>query len=244
MSERYYLQGDGKIVTTETIKELFGGYPVSSTDLDYIAFLGRLMNEKVGHEKFEIRVKKQQELPDPLWQRHSSWSGDHLGYANAAATSTIGLYGCVITGIAWVNYAITGRATFPPDVQAGLVEHQGYAGDTHNLVVWERVDDAFPGIKYDGFIVTPTRPAPIDRISETLNKGGFAICQVDFKPSDQVIQSHYVVVVSLSPDQKTAKIMDPWTGEFSECPPMYYNAGWHDPQAARIFMRTALYLPA
>lgn len=156
----------------------------------------------------------------PLYgQRDARWALERLG----GGQTTIGRYGCVITCLAMAASAETGREITPSYVNAGMQAIGGYTGENRNLVVWRKVPKALPCLSYKGVVWCRWDPAPLDRINDTLRRGGYVLAKVDFQPGGD-INSHYVLLVREVGGGYL--IHDPWTGKAHEFPPAYCRAGW------------------
>lgn len=121
----------------------------------------------------------------PLSQRDKRWSAIKLGSSN----TTIGDFGCTITCIAMII------GTTPDVVNERMKQVAGFAEG--NLVIWAKIDEAFPGIKtrrvwsYDNADVK----ANVKRV----------LVEVDGKPIGGY--RHWVVYVG------SQKLYDPWDGK-------------------------------
>lgn len=121
----------------------------------------------------------------PLSQRDKRWSAIKLGTSN----TTIGDFGCTITCIAMIV------GTTPDVVNERMKQVAGFAEG--NLVIWAKIDEAFPGIHarrvwtYDNADVK----ANIKRV----------LVEVDGKPIGGY--RHWVVYVG------SQKLYDPWDGK-------------------------------
>ncbi len=121
----------------------------------------------------------------PLSQRDKRWKDIKLGTSN----TTIGNYGCTITAIAM----IIGTT---PDV---VNERMKQVGGFHkgNLVIWKKIEEAFPGIK-------TRRVWSYDNADVKANVK-HVLVEVDGKPIGGF--RHWVVYVG------GQKLYDPWDGK-------------------------------
>lgn len=121
----------------------------------------------------------------PLSQRDKRWKDIPLGFSS----TTIGDYGCTITCIAMI------LGTTPDVVNERLKTVNGYAQG--NLVVWAKLEEAFPGIKikrvwtYDNEDVKKNVPN--------------VLVEVDGKPIGGY--RHWVVYIG------NQQMIDPWDGK-------------------------------
>lgn len=130
-------------------------------------------------------------------QRDERWAKYKIGTA-----LTIGQAGCLVTAAASI-LCDAGFSTDPERLCAWLDGHAGFAAGA--LFVWSAID-ALNVVKSSGLVNCPG-PAPIERIRETLGRGGFCIAQMDFNPGGAVDQ-HWVRVLNV--DRNNALVMDPW----------------------------------
>lgn len=179
-----------------------------------------------------------------VWQRDPLYATHHLGYAHASSKSTIGNYGCVVCSFAMGLQILTGKFYTPMAVNKRMVDISGFGGDTHNLFVWERGENAYPDIKFDAWIISEEIPAQVERMKKHLEGGGICISQVDFNTADRKVQSHYLLVTEISDDLQTGTAADPWTGRMITIPPAYINPAWKPFNFGRAIMRTAFYSKA
>lgn len=239
MSNVYYLENKGKVWYV-------GDIPWATSEEELAWFVAWELNKT--DPGWAVMAFKRESLADDfevVWQRDPRWINAKLGYANAAAGSTIGNYGCVLCSFTMVLSMVHDNQFFSPvDVNKRMVEVSGYSGDTRNLWTWAKAEEAYPEVSYDAWYVSVVRPAPVERMKEHLDAGGFLICQVDFKPVDTTVQSHYLTVLEISDDLKIGKAADPWTGRIVEIPPAYFNADWTPVDFGRAIMRSAFYSKA
>lgn len=143
----------------------------------------------------------------PYSQRDTKWSKEKLGLSGAAATSTIGLYGCKVTalaeGLLRFDYSYT-----PSTMNAFLRDNGLYTGSTKNLI-----DDA--NITKAGFITSFKRVdnwnGNLEELTELL-KTSVVIGEVSPVPIGGAVGSQHFVGID-SVDGKNVVITDPWFGD-------------------------------
>jgi len=150
----------------------------------------------------------------PLNQRDSRWSSKKLGTSSV----NIGGYGCVITCISMLC-TYYGHEVTPDQLNQMLINVGGFAQT--NLMIWEKLHDLFPDIKWDGRIDCPDVPAPLETIDSYLNKSMPVIVCVDFDPKEG-LQQHFVLIIGK--ENNDYFINDPWTGET-----YFFTAKYGDP---------------
>lgn len=206
----------------------------------YHSQVADVMREHFGPDALEVCLVLDGEfsIPDPVWQRDPRWRDAKLGYSDSGADSTLGRYGCVVCSFAWILSVIHQEDVLPVRVNAEFASASVFGGETRNLVVWDRVDDAYPIIKVTDDVICTTVPAPIARMREWLDlrEGRFLICQFDFEPGGAV-QSHYSPVISITDDGAVGKLADPWTGQVAPVPPGYMHKDWRPWDFGRAVLR-------
>ncbi len=124
------------------------------------------------------------------------WSGARLGLPNAAADSTIGNYGCTLTCLTMLaNRA--GHAITPDGLNAALAalgDGGGFAGDTHNLMVFNGLTQIYPEFKLAGRIWQADIAAGMARIDVALASGAAVVVQLDSMPGASGLQEHWVLL--------------------------------------------------
>lgn len=179
-------------------------------------------------------------LPTPmLSQRDPAWANLKLGFG----PTTIGQYGCVITSLAMMLTTYLASPVNPVDVNQALKSVDGYAGQNANLVIWQKVTEAFPQIKLDNIQYCRTVPAPVDDIDRFIADRKIPIIQVDSSFSQSGIQSHWLPLTGGNQsDGYTAH--DPWLIPDEQSPitipPKYAKPGW---DAARAIYAVVYYSP-
>lgn len=170
-----------------------------------------------------------------LSQLDERWKNIPLGTSGSA---TIGSHGCLITSAVpmWWGHR---QYDDPATLNYYLCNEGGYIGG--NLAVFSKL--APPGYSVE-VVDCKLVPAPVRKISQCLDDGGFPLVQVDFRPGGSV-QQHWVRILELDED---AKIHDPWlsTGESYWLCRRYGHWSWPSGLAgvSRAIFRMALYTPA
>src|SRR5512135_280122 len=115
-------------------------------------------------------------LPTDYGQRLPAWATMHYGLPQAAATSTIGEYGCKLCCYALI---LDQR----PDVlQKQFAENHVYKDSgTFNFIVDDRIPLLYPHLVYHGRYDCPDDPAPLSLVDEWLTKHGFLLTYVYVK---------------------------------------------------------------
>lgn len=142
----------------------------------------------------------------PLFsQRDERWRYDKLG----TSVSTIGSYGCTMTGASAI-VVYFGGDTDPQRLNKLLTEKGLYYNK--NLFVFDCLDNLF-NVKIDwtNFIDCATVPAPLDKIDAQLAKKFPVLVKVDFDTSDEDVDQHWVVIIGKENGQYI--IHDPWDGQ-------------------------------
>lgn len=129
-----------------------------------------------------------------LSQRDNRWKDILLGMSR---TTTIGSHGCVIACVSMAG------GTTPDVVNSKLVSVGGYAGDSGNLIIWTKINQALPWLKfrdngryyaYDNTLVV-----------ESISKNGFCLVEVDGTPIGGTV--HWVLYIG------NKELIDPWDGK-------------------------------
>lgn len=119
----------------------------------------------------------------PYSQNDVRWKNVRLG----TSSTTIGWNGCLISCIA-MTLKYYGFDYTPATLNTYLTEHNGY--DQGNLLWWGRV----PHLIIATWIDCMDIPAPLDKIDAELALGRPCIVHVDFIPSTNIINDHYVTI--------------------------------------------------
>lgn len=176
--------------------------------------------------------------PPLYWQRDPLWARDRLGFGN----TTIGAYGCVITSLAMALSFKLGQRILPTDVNMMLKSARGFTGENGNLIIWDALERAFPGVRFRGLARYRYRPAPRDTILSALEKGHIVVAQVDLHPGGP-LNEHWVWVLSpnkMDPDMDDYWIHDPWKPAKGSLVGLYGEpAGWKT--AARAIFSVVVY---
>jgi len=170
------------------------------------------------------------QLPvEPLSQRDSRWANDTLGQKTGHG-KTIGNYGCLL-----VAYNMQARflklTGFLPDefnphmVQAGAFKDQYLKAGALQI--------AYPArVTYQDY-KTRSDPAMLPMIRQYLDDGWPVPCQVDFRPSTEAWEEHWVLIVGYTPDD--FYMADPWTGKIGLVSEVYDISG--DDLLAALFYK-------
>lgn len=140
-----------------------------------------------------------------LNQRDPRWAGRQLGTSN----KTIGSHGCAITCLSML-LRYYGMSENPATVNHQLKLRNGYYNS--NLLIWESVQRIWPRMDFQGRVNCLTRPAPVDRLRQSLAMGRPVIAWLDGSPSPGM-QQHFVLLVEERPEEEDWWCHDPWTGE-------------------------------
>jgi len=119
-----------------------------------------------------------------------------------------------------------GHPVLPHTLNAELVAVNGFANT--NLMIWEKLTEVYPDIKWDGRIDCPDTPTPLSTIDQYLNAGKPVIACVDFDPKEG-LQQHFVLIIGKDTDYF---INDPWTGET-----YFFTAKYGDPAKGIMGLR-------
>jgi len=143
-----------------------------------------------------------------LSQRDPRWMHITLGYNPPSSKYNIGNYGCLITTIDhYLNS--TGKNYTPKTLNEYIKTNSGYEQGT-GLFKWIDIDKTkffYRSERYDG---VPTPKSFFDQMKRDLDKGYYLMVEVDFDPTLQGEQMHWVGCFGY--DDKGFIIMDPWTG--------------------------------
>lgn len=184
-----------------------------------------------------------------LSQRDSPWADKTLGKpGQVGPKSTIGNYGCVITGLTMLRNTVQNRTDLTPiDTNARLVEVGGYTNNPPllpdvNLLIWSKIPEAFPELRISGLFYPEKRPvnrAEFQSINYWLARQVPVIVCVDFSTAPG-LQKHYVLLVGYTEGPKPNYLMaDPWHSD-GKAVPLCPRYGKSD--AASIY-RIALLAP-
>jgi len=128
---------------------------------------------------------------DPLWK---------LKKINGT-TSSIGSWGCLLT---CVNDLLN-KAGY--DITPDVLAKQSELFDGDMWVGWTKLETLYPKMKYIWGEKCSVTPAPIDKIIKELDDGYFPIIMLDYAPSTNGIQTHYIEVIAHD-DKNNLKVMD------------------------------------
>jgi len=136
----------------------------------------------------------------PLAQGDARWGGDKLGTSN----TTISGYGCLITCVTMMLNHL-GWAETPGTLNVKLRDNGGF--HSGNLFVWGSLSALYPGVKF----AYRYAGSALDKINASLAAGMPVIVHVDYNPSTQAIDEHWVLVVGRQGDDYI--INDPKDGK-------------------------------
>lgn len=108
-----------------------------------------------------------------------------------------------------------GLTTTPDDVQGALSMHQGYWGDTRNLVDWRKLPAIYPAIKavtVQDFAQRDPAPAEMNDLYDELLAGRPAILKVDGNPATVKLDEHFVLARGVL--EGGIVVADPWSAEY------------------------------
>ena len=172
--------------------------------------------ERVYNVYLPIVVAPEPPKPDalavtPYSQNDPRWRNDRLG----TSSTTIGWNGCLITCCAMVM-KFYGEVTDPAKLNTWLVQHGGYAND--NLLYWGKIP-----LPIATWVDCMDVPAPLSQIDAALARGEPCIVHVDFVPSTNPIDDHYVLLIGkLADDDYT--MIDSWDGKITSFKSRYISA--------------------
>jgi hypothetical protein len=136
---------------------------------------------------------------EPMSQNDPRWKNNRLG----TSSTTIGWNGCLLTCIAMVCNYYSGEGD-PAKLNAWLTANNGYTNG--NLYNWNSI--AFP---ISTWVDCYSVPAPLSQIDAALARGEPVIVHVDFYPSTNPIDEHYVLLIGKLADEDYVMI-DSWDG--------------------------------
>jgi hypothetical protein len=144
----------------------------------------------------------------PLSQRDPRWSSQQLGFG--AVDSTIGNYGCVVTSLTMLvnGHGFNETPGSLNDRLKSLGPNVGYTGETRNLMVWDALRLALPGMRFADRVDCMNVPAPMDKINATLNANKAVVVQLDMAPQQGFFSQHWVLLYARDGDEYL--IHDPW----------------------------------
>jgi len=148
-------------------------------------------------------------------------------------------------GVRYLGYPVT-----PDVVNRRLDLAGGFGGDSGNLMIFGKADEAF-GVKLIHAAYCTDKPAPMDLVAASLIAGRIVIAEIDFTPGGKV-NSHWVRLLPTADQeanlvrdlQADCLIMDPWMPPGEEVRwlmPAYADKSWPNP--ARAIMRLVIYEP-
>lgn len=146
---------------------------------------------------------------EPYSQNDPRWRNNRLGTSG----TTIGWNGCLITCVAMVmSYYMqlkdaegTHSYTTPAILNNWLTQNNGYSDG--NLFNWNSI----PILKISTWVDCLLTPAPLSQIDACLGRGEPVIVHVDFYPSTNRIDDHYVLIIGkLGADDYV--MIDSWDG--------------------------------
>lgn len=164
-------------------------------------------------------------------QRDERWSRIPLGLYGG---HTIGSAGCLLTCGASILADSGLEGIDPGRLNRWLCRHGGFIRG--NLIVFQALGEL---AQLNATVIDcANKPAPMDKVRDTLDSGGFVLAKVDFAPGG-VVQQHWIRILKVVDDD--AIILDPWM--LAPKPywlmPLYARYDWASP--ARAIFRLALY---
>lgn len=153
---------------------------------------------------------KKLKVPVIYSQRSGEWGNITLGYNLPTAKDSAGnlfniyWYGCLIT--CYGMYI--GKK--PNEVNQILKDNEGYTDKSGNFI-WSKatvlgLEPTYTSPTYDG----PVTQQGLDKIKEFIDNGYPLITRIDFNPSTNGEEMHFVLIYGYDGD--TIFIADPWTG--------------------------------
>jgi hypothetical protein len=136
-------------------------------------------------------------------QRDPNWKLHRLGFS----TATIGSLGCLLTDLAMVATGFGYNET-PPTLAEKLKALGPDVGFTGVNVYPSALAIALTGVVFRDFLECHTTPAPMERIDAALTAGWPVIVEVDGKPAESGLQSHWVLLYGK--EGSDYLMHDPW----------------------------------
>ena len=136
----------------------------------------------------------------PLSQQDPAWKSIPLG---SDSSSTIGVYGCLLTDLAMVANGF-GASETPATLNVKMKASGGFQGAN---VIPAVLPQVVPNVRYKRFQACDAPPAPMQDIDSALAAGQPVIVQVDYSPVAG-LQSHWVIL--LGKVGSDYAIQDPW----------------------------------
>jgi hypothetical protein len=139
-------------------------------------------------------------------QRDERWR-----YIEYAPGYTLGGSGCYITCVAMIA-SLAGSVEEPPQV-ANELRRVGCFGeaDPELLTHPEKIPDAYPLLGFYGWYDWHKTQADKNLFFDELRKGP-VITEVDFRPTTQKFNQHFVVALEWNEEKNDVLIADPWDG--------------------------------
>lgn len=134
---------------------------------------------------------------DPRWK----------DYKLGTSKTTIGWNGCLIS----TQCSVAGYFGFdlnPASFNAWLTGHAGYTNG--NLYNWDSLGRLYP-LEIATWIDCYNIPAPLNKIDEALARKEPCVVHVDFVPSTNIVNDHYITIDGKLPDGDY-HIVDSWDG--------------------------------
>ncbi|MGI5900703.1 MAG: glycoside hydrolase family 25 protein [Christensenellales bacterium] len=142
-------------------------------------------------------------------QRDVRWANVVLG-----TKSTIGANGCLLTGASMALNAL-GIESNPLKLNEQMKAVNGYLDG--NLFIWEKIQQIYPTIKFNGHVFNPTYA----QMRTSIESGKLPIIYVDFVNNTPEIEMHWVFGVGY--DSTDILSADPWTGDIFRLRERYRN---------------------
>ena len=137
-------------------------------------------------------------------QRDPRWNLENLVNEN----TTIGTYGCVVTTIAMITSKVYNRYITPVETNTKIKDVNGFTGVNKNLVIWKKLEEAFPKLKLKHSANYTSIAAPINIINTALEANNHILVRVDYNLLTTVVNAHWVLIVDKDGDDYI--IHDPW----------------------------------
>lgn len=188
------------------------------------------------NEDVNERIKGGKRVCTMYSQLDDRWQRIMLG----ESSTTIGANGCLVcaiaSGLTDLGITIDGFSPDPPRLNRWLARNKGFAtargrSRERNLFVFDSLGPL--GVRMVEYVDARTRPAPLDRIREALERDDqFVVIHVDFSPGGST-QQHWVRALEYY--DSDIRLMDPWIrGPSQETFLMtrYALPSWDDPSRA------------
>jgi GH25 family lysozyme M1 (1,4-beta-N-acetylmuramidase) len=198
-AQSYYIDLDTYIGTEDGLAAYFGAAIVPD---EHEVYLPIVITPPAPQPSGNLQV-------EPFSQNDPRWKNNRLG----TSSTTIGWNGCLITCHAMIAKYF-GKDTDPAKFNTWLTANNGYWNG--NLYVWNSLHRLYPDIDINVWEDCIYVPAPLSQIDACLGRGEPVIVHVDFVPSTNPIDDHYVLLIGKlgADDYVMIDSWDGWQGSF------------------------------